>query len=140
MKGKRLSGLDYLLIGLSVVLFASAVGMLAIGWYPAAVGLFCVFGCILLLLVQRQLSKPEPKVYEQPAYQEMVQKMASSKRVTEMQLNLMKTKLQEKEHELQKYIRMYGPEEEEEGEQHAVPVKKEVLHCMAGKEGQCEEE
>lgn len=135
MRSRKLTGLDYLMIGFSVVFFGAAVGALAMGWYLAAIGLFCVFGCVLLILLQRQLVKPEPKVYEQPDYQELVQKMAASRRVSEVQLNLMKTKLQEKEHELQKYIRLYGAAGEEKGVQSGeMPGRAAVLDGIAGKE------
>lgn len=126
MKNKRVAPVDYILIGLSVVCFAGAVALMTAGLLFAAVGIFCVFGCILLKLLQRQLARQELKVCEQPDYQELVKKLACNKRVTQVQLNLMETKLQETQRQLQRYIRL----SEEKGAKAAdTAAGKENVEC-----------
>lgn len=104
---KQLTLLDYALIIISVFAFGVSVILVVEDLPFIAIGGFCAYGCILLTFVQRQLSKPEPAAKEQPEFQELQRQYESNKRAMNVRMNLLTTKVQEKDRELNKYKELY---------------------------------
>ncbi len=109
---KQWTWIDYSLIFLSVLLFGLSVFMLVWDIPYIAVAGFCAYGCSLLALLKRQISRPEPAVQDQPAYKELKRQYESNRRAMDVRMQLLTTKIQEKDRELNRYRSLYGGDDE----------------------------
>lgn len=121
MKDKKFTAKDDILMALSVGFFAAAVFTTVASLSYVSIGCFCLFGCSLLLLVRRQTNRPVPEVTESEEYIELKKAYLENKKVSDVRIHLLTSKLDEGNREKKQIMKQY-----EDMKEHLEEVQKNL--------------
>ncbi len=87
--------IDYILAGLSMSCFIIAVVFVSVGMTYGAIAVLGIFGILLLLLLRRQILKPEPLPEDSEEYKALQMKYQKEKKVSSVKIDILNAKVEE---------------------------------------------